>query len=228
MACFPRQRNPGLLPAGCLRLLLVIALVGLVSPTADAHHPDHLACQVKERREGRLLLRGCAHAENLQVGALGAREFLDHHAAGLGLQPGLADIQLVDERQSTAGFHTRFRQTLVGIPVYGAAISVNQAGDGALQSLYSDYRPLAPGNPFPTLSAGEAEAVASAAAGVQATRLPSSSELVWYPRANGSTALHAAISHEWRTDCARRILDTGGEGLCQHVDAICTISRRFF
>jgi len=172
-----------------LRLLLVIALVGLVSPTADAHHPDHLACQVKERREGRLLLRGCAHAENLQVGALGAREFLDHHAAGLGLQPGLADIQLVDERQSTAGFHTRFRQTLVGIPVYGAAISVNQAGDGALQSLYSDYRPLAPGNPFPTLSAGEAEAVASAAAGVQATRLPSSSELVWYPRANGSTAL---------------------------------------
>lgn len=170
-------------------LLLVLALAGLVGPVAYAHHPDHLACQTKERREGRLLLRTCAHAESLEVGEHGARHFLDHHAAGLGLQPGLADLLLVEERQSTEGFHTRFQQVLGGIPVYGSNVSVNQGSDGALQSLYSDYRALAPGNPLPALSAGEAEAVARAAAGVQATRLPTSSELVWYPRANGSTAL---------------------------------------
>jgi len=169
--------------------LLGLLAGGLLGSAAQAHHPDHLACQVNERRDGRLLLRACAHAEPLEPGEHGAHHFLEHHAAGLGLQPGVADLLLVEERQSTQGYHTRFQQTMASIPVYDSFVSVNQGSDGALQSLYSDYRQLAPGNSVPELSAGEAEAVARAAADVQSTRLPTTSELMWYPRANGSTAL---------------------------------------
>ncbi|NRA08993.1 MAG: choice-of-anchor B family protein, partial [Myxococcales bacterium] len=179
------------MPLHTLIVYLLVAVVGagLSALPARAHHPDHLACQTKERLGGRLFLRACAHAEPLEAGEHGARHFLDHHAAGLGLQPGLEDLLLVDERQSTAGFHTRFQQTLNGIPVYDSSISVNQDADGALQSLYSDYRALAPGNPLPDVSSAEARVVAREAAGVEATRLTTASELVWYPRDNGSTAL---------------------------------------
>ncbi|MFP8877545.1 MAG: hypothetical protein VCB99_11700, partial [Myxococcota bacterium] len=168
---------------------MAVAVAGGIALPARAHHPDHLACQIKERLEGRLFLRACAHAEALEAGEHGARHFLDHHAEGLGLQPGLGDLRLVEERQSTGGFHTRFQQTLSGIPVYDSNVSVNQDADGALQSLYSDYRALAPGDPSPALSSADAEAVAREAAGVEATRLATDSELVWYPRDNGSTAL---------------------------------------
>ena len=176
------------------RLLLRFVLFCFVAQSlfasfAAAHHPDHLQCQEKRQDLDRLWIRGCAHDEPLASGELGAREFIEHHATDLALPVGNIQIDLVDEQPSLTGVHTLFQQTAAGIPVYGRTISVNQKADGAVEALYTSYREVVTGNSVPTLSASEAEAIAIAAANIESTRLPTTSELVWFPRPNGVAAL---------------------------------------
>jgi choice-of-anchor B domain-containing protein len=171
--------------------LVVSTLPALLAlaPSAKGHHPDHLACSTDRLSEGRRVLRNCAHADALELGELGARDFLEHHALELGLQNGGADLVLVEEKHGLASVRSHFQQYLDGIPIYDAYTTLNQNADGIFRSLYLNYRALAPGDPLPTLSSGEAESVAWDNAGVLSTRLPTESELVWYPLANGSARL---------------------------------------
>ena len=170
-------------------LPLGLALVLLSHSPSPAHHPDHLQCQQKERSLDRLAIRGCAHDEPLAFGESGAVEFITHHAADLGLPIGNIQLELIEERPGLTGVHTLLQQVADGIPVYGRTISVNQRDNGAVESLYTTYREVATGNNIPTLSSSEAEAVAIAAAGIQSTRLPTTFELVWFPRPNGMATL---------------------------------------
>ncbi|MFP6629029.1 MAG: choice-of-anchor B family protein, partial [Myxococcota bacterium] len=96
---------------------------------------------------------------------------------------------MVEEKHGLGSVRTHFQQYLDGLPVYGAYTTLNQTSDGSFLALYLNYRTLAPGDPVPTLSDGEAEVIARAHADVLSTRLPTQSELVWYPLANGTARL---------------------------------------
>ena len=182
MASF-RQRRAFSVLLPCLVALLTVTF------PAEAHHPDHLGCAVDQTSGGRRLLRHCAHAEVLELGEAGAREFLQHHSLELGLEGSLADLVVVEEKRGLGSVRTHFQQQLGGLPVYGAYSTLNQNSQGNFLALYLNYRPLAPGDPVPALASAEAEAIARAAAAVLSTRLATQSELVWYPLANGSARL---------------------------------------
>ena len=95
----------------------------------------------------------------------------------------------MDEQAGLASVRTRFEHVILGLPVYGSEVSVNQSLDGSVAALYSNYRALTPGSPVATVSQASAEAVAWAAAGVFSTRHPTAVELVWYPSPDGNARL---------------------------------------
>ncbi|MFP6622535.1 MAG: hypothetical protein VCC20_03575, partial [Myxococcota bacterium] len=170
-------------------LLPILAVLFGVAPTAEAHHPERLVCASDKVSQGRRTLRHCAHVDVLELGEQGAREFLEHHALELGLKNGTADLVVIEEKHGLGSVRTHFQQHLGGLPVYGHYTTLNQTDEGTFLALYLKYRELAPGNPVPTLSEGEAEVIARANAEVLSTRLATQSELVWYPLANGSARL---------------------------------------
>ncbi|MEE2674772.1 MAG: choice-of-anchor B family protein, partial [Myxococcota bacterium] len=170
-------------------LLPIVVVLFAIAPTAEAHHPDHLACSSDQISQGRRVLRNCAHADALEIGELGARDFLEHHALELGLQDGGADLVILEEKHGLASVRTHFQQYLDGLPVYGHYTTLNQTSDGTFLALYLKHRMLAAGDPVPSVSEGEAEVIARANADVLSTRLATQSELVWYPLANGTARL---------------------------------------
>ena len=192
-------RLPGMLKRALSVAAAVSILLAGAGRPALAHHPDHLACATKERSGALLVVRNCSHQEDLEQGAEGALEFLEHHAFDLGMpvssdQQGssgeeASEFVLVEEKHGLGSIRSHFIQTLDGLPIYGSETTFNQSSSGDFKSLYLRYHRLAAGNPNPTLSANEAEVVARSAAQVQQTRLLTTSELVWYPRPNGAATL---------------------------------------
>ena len=169
-------------------LTMLAGVVGFV-PSASAHHPEHLACAVNQTVGDRRVLRNCAHVEALEMGEHGARHFLEHHSLELGLADGGSDLVTLEEKHGLGGVRTHFQQHLAGLPIYGAYTTVNQDNQGVLSSLYLRYRTLAPGNPVPTVSEATAEQTGRENADIQSTRLPTQSQLAWYPLANGTARL---------------------------------------
>jgi choice-of-anchor B domain-containing protein len=158
---------------------------------AVAFHPEHLHCAVHQNEvsTGQLVLRGCESSQILAPGQVGAHQFLLRHAWEIGLKLDLSDLALVDEQSGLGGVRTRYRQMLLGLPVYDSNISVNQSNSGDVQALYSNYSALTGDTTIPTVSQAGAEAVAMAAAGALSTRWPTTAELVFYPRPDGTASL---------------------------------------
>ena len=142
-----------------------------------------------EHRDGRVVLRGCSSERGLKYGPSDAERFIRDNVGRLGISADQLSIELSEDRRGLGGAHTSFQQEIDGIPVYDAFISLNIRGDGLLQSLYSAYRDVTPGSDTPALTEAEAEAVAVAGAAVQALRHPTTAQLVWYPRDDGTAPL---------------------------------------
>ena len=167
-------------------------LAALLAPSgAQARHPEHLHCHHNhhEHDSGRLVLRECESSQVLALGEAGARQFLLNHAWEIGLTLDLSDLALADEQAGLASVRTRFEHVMLGLPVFGSEVSINQTLDGGVAALYSNYHALTPGSAVATVSQASAEAVAWAAAGVLSTRLPTAAELVWYPLPDGNARL---------------------------------------
>lgn len=68
-----------------------------------------------------------------------ARAYLRASASALGFDPTLVDLQLIEVQHSPTGAHVRFQQTLRGIPVDGATVTVHLSPDGTPLGLTNDY-----------------------------------------------------------------------------------------
>jgi len=94
-----------------------------------------------------------------------ARLHLSRNAGALGLSPGLGDLHAVAVREGLSGQHVRFQQTLGGVPVFGAFVTVNLPPGGVSRQpgVVSRYRPGATAAPAPAaITPGEAAARATA------------------------------------------------------------------
>jgi len=192
------MRTPAFTATGGLfffRLVMSVAVcLAFGASEAQARHPEHLHCHVHEHSEGevseRKVLRHCESAQPLALGEAGARTFLLRHAWEIGLKLDLSDLAVAEYQESLGAVRTRFEHVLLGLPVHDSEVSINQALDGEVLALYSNYRALTPSSSaVPTLDAAAAESVAIAAAGSVSSRLPSASQLVWYPLPDGSAQL---------------------------------------
>ncbi|MBM3288213.1 MAG: T9SS type A sorting domain-containing protein, partial [Candidatus Eisenbacteria bacterium] len=99
--------------------------------------------------------------------ARAARAFLEEHAAELGLEPGLDDVEAVAVRRGLGTTHVRLRQTWKGIPVFASDMVVSQSR-GVIRAVASDYWPgLAIDDGGFTLARDEAIAIAEADRGAR-------------------------------------------------------------
>ncbi|HIL81303.1 MAG TPA: hypothetical protein EYG54_08615, partial [Myxococcales bacterium] len=187
----PRLPVPGRLLVHIARIATLLFLCAFWALPAVAFHPEHLHCAVHQHEHSteRLVLRGCESNQILAPGQVGAYQFLFNHAWEIGLKLDLSDLALVDEQSGLGGVRTRYRQMLLGLPVYDSNISVNQSNSGDVQALYSNYSALTGDTTIPTISQAGAEAVAMAAAGALSTRWPTTAELVFYPLPDGTATL---------------------------------------
>lgn len=145
-------------------------------------------CLLERDASGRNRLQHCAAEGPFAEGEEGARAFLRQHAVELGLESDLADLDTVEVKHGLVSTRTLFSQSLEGLPVHDAHISVNQGPGGTVNAVHSDYRPLVPAGPArPSLTSAEAEQIARTQAQVSSLRQPSVEELVWV-RAPGDEA----------------------------------------
>ncbi len=112
-----------------------------------------------------------------------ASAYLSRNAGEMGIRTDLADLRVFSGRESLTADHVRYQQTLNGVPVFGATVTVNLPKDGkaeasTLNRYISGARaaaivaPVAPAN-----------AIANAAASVGApdAKEMAPAELVYYP-----------------------------------------------
>ena len=144
-----------------------------------------LSCRLQRDSSDRITLRECADSPLLERGEQGARVLLAELAPAFGFPADLSDLELVDEKHGLGSSRTLFRQTLNGLPVYDSSVSINQGADGSLQAAYSNYQPLTVGSSIPELTSAESEMIARAEGGLDTTRLPTISELVWHSQFKG-------------------------------------------
>ena len=176
-----RLLAPWLLVALCLQL------VAAGTATGQSLHATH--CDESRFENGRLVLRRCELASPLGYEESEILRFIRENPDLLGIDLATLELEAIEERTGIGGAHTRFQQTLDGIPVYDAFISVNVTGEGTVQSLYSSHRSLQLGPATPTITEEEAEAIARGGANVQSIRLPTTTELVWFPRVDGTATI---------------------------------------
>jgi Zn-dependent metalloprotease len=118
-----------------------------------------------------------------------ARQHLRDNAAALGLRPDTSDLRLADVRESPAGEHVRYQQTIDGVPVFGAYVTVNLPRTAAIDpSVTSRYAagPAAPATRS-RLTPADASAAALAAldVGPADLRAVPSVELLYFPDGDG-------------------------------------------
>lgn len=114
------------------------------------------------------------------------REFISSTPETQYLLQDRSDLQLVEVKHGLASTTTRFQQTVDGIPVHGAIITINQNGDADFQFV---HHALAfdtvettfpePGENIP-FSIAAAEAAAIEHAEIESTFAPMRGELAWY------------------------------------------------
>ena len=112
-----------------------------------------------------------------------AEAYLSHNAAAMGLRTDLRDLRLAGGSTSLTADHVRFQQTISGVPVFGATVSVSlpKQGDEPARAL-NRYAGSAL-NPAIVAPIVPANAVANAAAdiGVADAHEMAPAELVYYP-----------------------------------------------
>ncbi len=146
-------------------------------PTPEAPLP----CTLRVEQNGRVVLDACDGAEPLPRGEEGARRFLESHAAALGLDGGATDLQTLEVKHGLASSRTHFDQTLHGLRVHEAHVTVTQNAEGRVTGVYSTYASSdrETPTPRPALAGPRAEQLAREAARATTLRLPSKMELVW-------------------------------------------------
>ncbi len=126
-----------------LRLLAALAL-SVIAATAALAAPGQLDTQHQDHRQTTKLtvLPDWPAPAGLTAGST-AREFLRDRAARFGLDPSLADLELVDVRESLLARHVHFQQRLNGLEVRGGEILVSvDRTDGRVLKAYSTYFPV--------------------------------------------------------------------------------------
>ncbi len=100
------------------------------------------------------------------VGRVGedlARAYLAAHARDFGLSPGLEDLVLTHTQESLLGTHYTYQQTLQGIAVENAAVTVSIAHiDKRVYQVFNSYLPLSPMGSAPAAMIGEETALEAA------------------------------------------------------------------
>ena len=120
-----------------------------------------------------------------------ARAFLSAMAGQLKMKQDTSDLQTLQVKHGFGTAHTRFQQTVRGIPVYGAFLTVNQGTDGAINTLHTKYHASlnVPAEARPRLSLTAAKGAAYRKGGVKRPRMPGSGKLVWWPDEHGNAKL---------------------------------------
>ena len=183
----PRREHTPSLSLGQALLLSCLLLGSGATATAQSFEANH--CESSRYENGRLVVRSCDLASPLSYDGAQVLSFIRDNPELLGTEASSSELELSEDRAGIGGFHTHFQQMIDGIPVYDAFISINVTTTGRVQSLYSTYRSLQPGPSTPLVTEAEAEAIARAGASVQSTRLPTESDPVWFPRADGSAVI---------------------------------------
>lgn len=130
----------------------------------------------------------CSFNETSARSAVGARAFLDQHAESFGLDLETSTLEVVQFKHGLASSHTRFRQKFQGLPIFGTLVSVHQDTDGQVRTVHRSTHSgrASSSSATPTVSMADAERAARLAAGKSvgrnaSLRLPTVSELVWFP-----------------------------------------------
>lgn len=137
------------LPAHAVRLLLLLMLLAsLAAPVAAGPQqpPVDLTCGSITRNPitgWPALLRTCTVPGESVPGDARAQAdaFVRAYAAFLGVDPALADLQLVSVRYGLGSGHVVYQQTLAGHPVHGAYLAVHLNKHGEVQVLQSRLQP---------------------------------------------------------------------------------------
>jgi Zn-dependent metalloprotease len=104
------------------------------------------------------------------------------------MRPDLADLQLLEERESQGAHHVRFQQTFRGIPVFGATVTVNVSNvDGGVHGLLNRYvRDLQSARLTVVVDQAAAVRAAERAIGVAGpARGKAEAHLVYFPASQG-------------------------------------------
>ncbi len=104
---------------------------------------------------------------------------------------GRSDIELIEIKHGLASTTTRFQQTVDGLPIYDAVITLNQGHDGEFQLVHHELAFDTSQVQFPEpnnkleVAASEAESIAMAQAGFTEASHPARIELGWYVDTDG-------------------------------------------
>ncbi|MDC0050146.1 hypothetical protein OAJ79_00800, partial [Verrucomicrobia bacterium] len=120
-----------------------------------------------------------------------ARAFLGAMAEQLKMKADTSDLQTLQVKHGLGTGHTRFQQTLHGVPIYGAHVSVHQGTNGAVDTLHTKYFSDLDVDPTarPKISITAAKGAAYRKGGITRPRMPGSGKLVWWPNEHGSAKL---------------------------------------
>lgn len=113
-----------------------------------------------------------------------ARRYLQDNHGRLGLRPDLADLQVVGLKQSLAAYHVRFQQTVDGIPVFGAylTVNINQDQEEVTQVLHRYRSGIRAQLAGPRIGRGQAINIAREEVGIQGnSRGQVAAEQILYP-----------------------------------------------
>jgi len=130
-----------LAPLAMLALLLPLTAAA-VSASLDTGHLDH-------RTSPKLMVEPAFEAARGLTPESTARDFLQGRATELQLPADLANLELVEVKESLLGFHVRFAQRLNGLPVHGGEVVVSVAkGGGKVLKAYNNTYPVGPDAAF--------------------------------------------------------------------------------
>lgn|GEM_PF-566872 len=139
--------------------------------------------------------RACSAPGSLDTPGQSARGFLAWYAPALGMDAAaVAGLRTVQVKRGLASAHTRLQQTVDGLPVFNAWLSVHQGPSGAVQTLHTNYSLALPTGPRrPSVGRATARRAARQAAGVTSTRMRHRHRRVWFAASDGSLR----IAHEF-------------------------------
>ncbi len=174
------HQTPSWLSVAALRALLVLLCFVLATPAALAAPELQSALSCAEVTLNPLTdtpatLRACrsAGAQSTDSVAI-ARAFLNEHHQTFGMPAELSDLRLIAVKHGLGSSHVLFQQSLGGILVVDAYVSVHLDRAGQIQALHNRYLPALPHvAPQPAISAEQAVALAKDAISFRRERSPS-------------------------------------------------------
>jgi hypothetical protein len=120
-----------------------------------------------------------------------ARRFLTTIAEQISIRPDTRDLLAVEVKHGLASSHVRFQQSLLGMEVHGATVTVNLDPDGAIQNYYATtFADLTlPASVAGKITFHEAEQLARHTAQIESEYLPAKGRLVWLALQEGPARL---------------------------------------